>query len=59
MMILLLSFNATLLVGCAYDKDYPVQAGNSSDKGKQIVDCMDKGSPEDCDRKVNRRTRDY
>lgn len=28
-------------------------------KGKQINDCMEKGSPEECDRQINRRSRSY
>ena len=28
-------------------------------KGKRISDCMDRSSPEDCDRQINRRSRDY
>lgn len=28
-------------------------------KGKQINDCMEKGSPEECDRQINRRSKSY
>lgn len=33
--------------------------GTTPSKGKQINDCMEKGSPEECDRQINRRSRSY
>lgn len=54
LLILSLAFIYPLTTGCSSTSTTP-----ASTKGKEIVDCMDKGTPEECDRQVNRRRTTY
>lgn len=56
LIILSLTFVYTLISGCSSTTPTPT---STSTKGKEIVDCMDKGTPEECDRQVNRRRTTY
>jgi hypothetical protein len=60
LIMLSLALASLVISGCGGSPNtIPTEKGPSTSKGKRIVDCMDRGSPEECDRQINRRSRAY
>ncbi len=54
-MILIITVSGLLIAGCGSKPSAPTRTGET--KGQKINRCMEQGSPEECDRRINRGSR--
>jgi len=54
-MVLFITASGLLLAACGSNPSAPGRSGET--KGQKINKCMAKGSPEECDRRINRGSR--